>query len=173
MTDVPKIDSVPALLAHAQAMEQGAMERYRDLAGQMDVHNNADVAGLFRKMAHIESLHLRKVIERASATTLPDIAPWDYGWTEPEAPEAVDVTDVHYLMTPHHALSSALGAERRAFAFYSRLAEATDDEAIRALALELREEEREHVRLMEEWLARTPEPEEGWDDDPDPPTVQE
>jgi hypothetical protein len=33
------------------------------------------------------------------------------------------------------------------------------------------EDEREHVRLIGEWLARYPEPEPGWDEDPDPPAV--
>jgi hypothetical protein len=32
-------------------------------------------------------------------------------------------------------------------------------------------EEREHVRLIGEWLSRYPEPEPGWDHDPDPPAV--
>jgi rubrerythrin len=33
------------------------------------------------------------------------------------------------------------------------------------------EEEREHVELVEKWLAKYPEPEAGWDDDPDPPNA--
>jgi hypothetical protein len=32
-------------------------------------------------------------------------------------------------------------------------------------------EEREHVRLIEDWLARFPAPEAGWDEDPDPPSI--
>jgi hypothetical protein len=33
------------------------------------------------------------------------------------------------------------------------------------------EEEREHVRLIGEWLAKVPPPEPGWDEDLDPPAV--
>ena len=33
------------------------------------------------------------------------------------------------------------------------------------LAEEFAEEEREHVRLIEEWMAKYPAPEEGWDED--------
>jgi hypothetical protein len=32
-------------------------------------------------------------------------------------------------------------------------------------------EEREHVRLIEAWLARFPAPDAGWDEDWDPPNV--
>jgi hypothetical protein len=32
-------------------------------------------------------------------------------------------------------------------------------------------EEREHVRLIEEWLTRFPAPATGWDEDWDPPNV--
>jgi len=42
---------------------------------------------------------------------------------------------------------------------------------VRKAAAEMAEEEREHVRLIQEWLAKVPPPERGWDDDPDPPNV--
>jgi rubrerythrin len=42
---------------------------------------------------------------------------------------------------------------------------------VRAAALEMAEEEREHVRLIGEWLAKVSPPEPGWDEDPDPPNV--
>jgi len=42
---------------------------------------------------------------------------------------------------------------------------------VRAAALEMAADEREHVRLIEEWLSRVPPPEPGWDEDPDPPAV--
>jgi hypothetical protein len=32
-------------------------------------------------------------------------------------------------------------------------------------------EEREHVRLIREWLQRVPQPKAGWDEDPDPPST--
>jgi hypothetical protein len=35
------------------------------------------------------------------------------------------------------------------------------------------EEEREHVRLVKEWMARVPQPDPDWDHDPDPPRMSE
>jgi hypothetical protein len=42
---------------------------------------------------------------------------------------------------------------------------------IRSEAAEMAAEEREHVRLILEWLDRVPEPEVDWDHDFDPPTA--
>ena len=35
------------------------------------------------------------------------------------------------------------------------------------------EEEREHVRLIRDWMKRVPKPEPGWDRDPDPPVYSD
>ena len=44
---------------------------------------------------------------------------------------------------------------------------------MRAAAAEMAEEEREHVRLIKEWMARVPQPTADWDHDPDPPRMSE
>lgn len=173
MIQTISINSVADLLAHAKAIEEEAMDRYRELATQMEIHHNQDVADLFRKMADIESLHVQKIIDRAGATDLPQIAPWDYQWLDEEAPEAIAPTDVHYLMTPHHALKLALRAEKSSFDFFSRVVESTAPGAVQDLARELKEEEHEHIQLMEAWLAKVPEPHAEWDHDPDPPNIME
>jgi len=173
MSDQPGIAGVADLLAHAHAMEREAHERYLDLAEQLEVHNNQEVAALFRKMAAVEQLHVQKILERAGAIDLPQLSPWEYRWPDAEAPEAVGVGEAHYLMTPHHALSLALGAERRALAFYNDILEQGAASEVLTLARELAVEEREHVALMEAWLAKYPEPEPGWAEDPDPPVYQE
>ena len=66
-----------------------------------------------------------------------------------------------------------LAAEERALRFYQSVAEAAGEPDVAALVGELAEEEREHVRLMAEWLAKYPAPKDGWADDPDPPAMQE
>ena len=89
----------------------------------------------------------------------------------PEGPETTDYSDLHYLMQPYHALKLAEHNERRAAEFFEAFAAAKLPADVRAAAAEMAEEEREHVRLIKEWLARFPEPEAGWDEDPDPPAV--
>jgi rubrerythrin len=162
-------EKVRQLMIHAYAMEAEAAERYAEFADVMEVHNNAEVAELFHKMARIENLHAQQIRESMGWKTVPVAAEGVYRWEGLEAPETADHSDLHYLMTPHHALQIARLNEERAKRFYAKLAtEATDDEMRRA-ALEMAEEEADHVRLIDEWLARTPAPEAGWSTDLDPP----
>ena len=74
-------------------------------------------------------------------------------------------------MRPWHALKLAEFNERRAAGFFEHLAAARVPAEVREAALEMAAEEREHVRLIEDWLARVPAPEPGWDEDLDPPAV--
>ena len=54
MSKQPSMISVEELLAYSLAIEQEAAERYAELADQMEVHNNHEVAELFHKLAVIE-----------------------------------------------------------------------------------------------------------------------
>lgn len=165
-TDVPQ--TLEAFMAQALAMEFEAMQRYADLADAMEMHNNRDVAQLFRRMALIENKHAETIMA-------------EMGWREPpplppapacegfEAAETIALDDVHYLMRPWHALQLALRAEERAERFFARLAQAATVESVRKAALELQQEEREHVELVRAWLAKVPRPDPDWAHDPDPP----
>ena len=53
----PKLNSVGEFFAQALAIEVEATERYSLLADQMEVHNNKEIAAIFRKMALIEAEH--------------------------------------------------------------------------------------------------------------------
>lgn len=173
MSDQRTMVSADELLAWALAIEQEAAERYAELADQMAVHNNREVAELFRKLAAIEAKHVANVETMSGGRELPAISLWDSPWDDAEGPEALAHDEVHYLMTPHHALSLALEAERRAVAFFARMVETAEDADVRRMASRLRDEEQQHVALMEEWLGRYPAPSEGWDEDPDPPATHE
>ena len=163
------IASTEDLLAHALAMEIEAEDRYRELAGQMEVHNNPEVAALFQKLAEIEGRHAEQIRERTAEMNLPRISPWDFAWDTGPSPEAEAGGGAHYLMTPHHALQIALRNEEAARDFFRRLAEEARTEEVKRLAEEFAEDEAEHVDLVRQWLAKFPAPEEGWDEDPDPP----
>jgi rubrerythrin len=156
-------------MAYACAMEVEATERYAELAELMDTHHNREVAELFAKLARIEGKHRDQIMQQMGWTTTP--ATSSLRWETPEGPETTDYGDLHYLMTPYHALKLAQHNERRAAEFFEHFAVAKVPAAVQASAAEMAAEEREHVRLIEEWLARFPEPEPGWDEDPDPPAV--
>lgn len=169
MTDSTTITSVAELLAHARVMETEAYECYVDLAEQMEAHNNVEVAGLFKRLAKEEKKHIERVDGRTGDEDLPRMAPWDFKTFETESHGLTGAREVHYLMTPYHALKLAIRAEKRSLAFFGQVIDTTGDDEVRALASQLREEEQTHVTLLEEWLAREPKPEDGWDEDPDPP----
>jgi rubrerythrin len=166
-TKLPR--SVEDFMAYAYAMEVEASERYAELAEQMDTHHNREVSELFAKLARIEGKHRDQIAAQMGWTSPPDTS--SFRWETPEGPETTDYSDLHYLMQPYHALKLAEHNERRAAEFFERFAAAKLPADVRAAAAEMAEEEREHVRLIKEWLARFPEPEAGWDEDPDPPAV--
>jgi rubrerythrin len=81
--------------------------------------------------------------------------------------------DAHYLMQPWHAIELAMHGEKRALAFFRKVAETAKDEALRKMAQELSAEEEEHVALLQKWQERFPKPDKGWDVDLDPPAMPE
>jgi rubrerythrin len=161
--------TVQEFMAYAWAMEVEAADRYAELAEQMDTHHNAEVSELFAKLARIEGKHRDQIAAQMGWTRPPDTAA--FCWETPEGPETTDYGDLHYLMQPYHALKLALHNEERAAEFFERFAAAKVPADVRGAALEMAADEREHVRLIREWLAKFPEPEPGWDEDPDPPAV--
>jgi rubrerythrin len=165
-------DAYAEFMAQAYTMELEATERYTQFAEQLDVHNNRGVAELFRKLAAIEALHARRILEEMGWPSVPDL-PAPSAWPEGEGPEAAPLDAVHYLMQPFHALELALDCEQRAQKHFEAIAAGEVPDSVRAAAAEMAEEEREHVRLIREWMARVPRPPADWDHDPDPPRMNE
>ncbi len=176
MNDKPpggKIDirSSEELLAYALAMEIEAVDRFTDLADQMEIHNNQEVADLFRKLAEIEGKHVENVNQASQGKQLPTLLAWEFDWASGESPEGGSLEDAHYLMQPWHAIELAMQGERHAVAFFRHVADTSSDKPVVQMALELVAEEEEHVALLETWQQRFPRPDDGWDDDPDPPAI--
>jgi rubrerythrin len=161
--------SIPALLAWALRIELDAAERYTELADAMEMHNNREVCALFRKMAVIEGKHAEKVMLQMGWTVPPPLPSGPPPWPGFEAPESAPQDAVHYLMQPWHALELALACEERALRFFGTLAKAVQVPAVKRVALEMEEEEREHVALVKAWMAKVPRPDADWATDPDPP----
>jgi rubrerythrin len=159
-------------MAHAYAMEAEAAERYAEFADSMEVHNNLEVAELFRKLSRIEQRHADQILEQMGWKQSP-VSTADVRWQGAEGPETADPTELHYLMQPYHALQIALHNEKRARDFFANLAKVTKDAGVRKGAREMEEDEAEHVRLIEEWIKRTPVPDSNWEADPDPPVLSD
>ena len=156
-------------MAQALQMELDAQQRYSDFADMMEIHNNLEVARWFRKMAAIEGKHAQQIMAQMGWRQAPQPslgAPVFEGF---EAPETAAVEEVHYLMRPWHVLQMALANEQRAERFFAQLASLATVDAVRQAALELQQEEAEHVQLVKAWMLKVPQPQPDWDQDPDPP----
>jgi rubrerythrin len=166
------VASASEFMAHAYAMEAEAAERYAEFADSMEVHNNRDVAELFRKLSRIEQRHADQILEQMGWKQSP-VSSANFRWEGAEGPETADPTELHYLMQPYHALQIALHNEKRARDFFAHLAKVATNAGVRKGALEMEQDEAEHVRLIEEWLKRTPVPDSNWEADPDPPVLSD
>ena len=144
------------LLAYAQTMEEEAVERYQELTDLMEVHHQKEIAQLFRTMAQIESKHVDKVAGLAADRDLPHLAPWEHQWLDADSPESVPIGQERYQMSPQQALLLVLGCEERARDCYQSVVDSSPDPAIRQMAAEFAEEERQHAQLLRDWLARLP-----------------
>ena len=160
-------------MARAYTIELEATERYAQFADQLETHNNREVAQLFRKLAEIEGLHAKRILQEMQWPSMPAL-PAAYAWDGLEGPETAPFDSLHYLMQPWHALEIALRCEIEAQKYYEGIAaESRAPAQVREAAREMAEDEKEHVRLIREWMRKVPKPAEGWDDDPDPPRMNE
>lgn len=165
-----RVPTVEEFMSRAYAIELEAVERYTQFAEQMEAHNNREVASLFRRLAEIESLHAKKILEEMRWASLPAMPP-PYAADDEEGPETAPFEAVHYLMKPWHALEVALRCEEKAVEYFEGIATGDVPERVREAAAEMAGDEREHVRLIREWMKKVPQPRPGWDEDPDPPRI--
>jgi rubrerythrin len=143
-------------LAHSLELESEAEERYAELAGAMAAHNNREVAEFFQRMAREAGLHREEVAELARGEELPALAPWEFRWPEPEAPESASYEAVHYRMGLREAIALALANEREAHRYYQNVADTAADEETSAVASTFAAEELQHAAALERLLGETP-----------------
>ena len=166
------LNNITELLAHALALENEAAERYAELADLMESHNNSDVAALFRRMATIEAQHGDHILNLRREYQLTDLPSLRFQWVSPEGPETTDPLELHYLMTPEHALQLALHNEKRAYAYYRDIGDHASDQETRLLAQQLAQEELDHVGWVKQWLEQLQPTPADWAHDDDPPLLQ-
>ncbi len=172
-TGAPKVASVADLFAVAYQIEADAVERYELLADQMETHNNPELVTVFRDLSRAEAIHRDEIRRLAGDIDVVAQAQRMAKWKHGESPEAADLSEAHYLMTPWHALQLALAGEQRALAFFKSVVDSAKDPAIKKLADEFVEEEAEHVNLVHRLLRKYPRPPATWSSDLDSPVPQE
>lgn len=138
----------------AGLIEIEAFQRYEFFSEQLGHRNPGDAASMFRSMAVNERKHAEQLAERRLALfgdappkmTLDDI--FDV--------EAPDVGSPSWNMSPLKALEVALASEKKAFAFYDEALPSVKQQDVKSLFLELRNEESEHIKMVEETIAKLP-----------------
>lgn len=165
--------TVPEFLAHALELEMESAQRYGELADNMVVHNNPEIASLFGLLAKEGELHAAQVRQWGEEFELPQIAPWHFKWSSPEGPESAAVEDTHYLMDRRQALALALHNETRGRDFYSQVAQHSPDAEVQRLAAQMAAEEDSHVAMLKTWLSNESDGMEGQMEDLDPPNTPE
>jgi rubrerythrin len=157
-----RIETAPALYAHAIAIEREAVGRYSEFAERMADLGNEAAAEVFATLARLETEHLESLLERAAGMALPALDDSGYHWLERGAPETAARELVFRLMTPRHALEIALAGEKRAAAFFESVLMAAGDAGLSALAREMAADESDHIAMLEKLLERTPSPVVDW-----------
>ena len=137
----------------ATLIEVEAFKRYGLFVEQMG--SASDAGGFFQSMVGNEQKHADELAERRAR--LFGDTPSRVKRDDVFDVEAPDVGSVQWNMSQFKACQVALYSEKKAFEFYDRALRKVTDPAVKALFEELRDEEAEHVRMVEEIMAKLPE----------------
>lgn len=138
----------------AALIEVEAFERYNLFAEDLGRRLSSDAGAVFLSMAQNEKKHGDELAERRR--TLFGNAPARVKRDDIFDVEAPDVGSTRWNMSEFWAYQVALHSEKKAFEFYDRALLTVKQPEVRALFEELREEEAEHVRMIEEIMAKLP-----------------
>lgn len=151
--DLSKLTLMDALDL-AALIELEAHKRYTKFAEQFGTRASGDAGAVFQSMAVNESKHCEQLAERRMAL---------FGEKPPKVRlddifdvEAPDVGAPRWDMSPLRAYHLALSSEKKAFAFYDQALPHVSQPEVKALFEELRDEEAEHVAMLEAIIAKLP-----------------
>ena len=135
-------------------IEVEAYERYRLFAAQIGRRLSSDTGSVFESMAENEKKHRDQLVERRFAL---------FGDKPPKMKlddifdvEAPDVGAPRWNMSQLKACQLALSAEKKAYDFYDVALPGVKQPEVKALFEELRDEEVEHIRMIEAIIAKLP-----------------
>jgi rubrerythrin len=155
----------------AAVIELEAHKRYTQFAEQLGIGDSDGAGAVFQSMAVNENKHGEQLAERRLAL---------FGDKPPKV-KLDDIFDVEApefgapsrYMSPLKAYYVALSSEKKAFEFYDQALRYVNQPDVKALFEELREEEAEHVAMLEQIIAKLPPSAsvdlEDEDDDPNQP----
>jgi rubrerythrin len=139
--------NIEEIMAAAHALEDAAVQRYRNLAAAMRAVAHEEVAKVFDDLTAEEEQHVRSVEKMTRSLLRGTSAATAVRWVLPEtfgAEEAGPPT----LLTPYKALSIAVRTEERAFAFWSYVAASAAANDVRSLAETMARQELFHASKL-------------------------
>jgi len=136
----------------ATLIEVEAFKRYNLFVEQ--IGSSTDAGSFFQSMAENEKKHADELAQRR--VTLFGDTPATVKFDDIFDVEAPDVGSTRRNMSELKACQVALYSEKKAFEFYDRSLRRVTDPDVKALFEELRDEEAEHVRMVEEIIAKLP-----------------
>jgi rubrerythrin len=154
--------SLKDVLDLAILIEDEAEERYNEFFAQLTAHHTTESAAFFEFMAANEAKHGQKLRSRRKELFGDEPSVVDRSMLyDIEAPE---YNKARAFMSVQDALEVALEAEVNAYEFYDLALPETTDDGVKALFVELRQEEQKHQDLVKEQKKNYPP---GQDLDPD------
>ena len=151
--DLSKLSLMDALDL-AKLIEMEAHHRYRMFASQLGRSGGYDAGAFFAKMAESEAQHGRELEARRKA--LFGDAPARVTLDDLFDVEAPDMGSPRRGMSTVQAFEVALAAEKKAHDFFDMALRGITDPQVRALFTELRDEETEHVKKLQEEMDKLP-----------------
>lgn len=138
----------------ARLIEVEAFERYTLFAKQIGPGYSDNAGSFFGSMAVNEKRHGDQLAARRAAL---------FGNKAPKVKlddifdvEAPDVGAPRWNMSQLQACQVAMSSEKKAFAFYDMALPSVKNPDVKELFEELRDEEAEHIRMIEEVVAKLP-----------------
>ncbi len=152
--DLSKLSLMDALDL-AILIEEEARQRYEMFASQLRGASSGFGAGaFFASMAENEAKHGTELLEKRMA--LFGKAPMKLKLDDLYDVEAPDTGAPRRGMSTLQAFELGLSAEKKAYDFYDMALPGITDPEVRELFTELRDEETEHVEMLQEAMAKLP-----------------
>ena len=148
--DLSKLSLMDAL-DFAILIEEEARQRYEMFASQL---SGTDAGSFFAFMAENEAKHGTEILERRIA--LFGKAPMKLKLHDLYDVEAPDMGAPRRGMSTIQAFELGLAAEKKAYDFYDMALPGITDSEVVTLFTELRDEETEHVEMLQEAMAKLP-----------------
>ena len=152
--DLSKLSLMDALDL-AILIEEEAHQRYKQFASQVGgAGSGYDAGSFFASMADNEAKHGNELLARR--IDLFGKVPMKVKLTDLFDVEAPDVSAPRRGMSTLQAFELGLDAEQKAYDFYDQALPGISDPEVRELFTELRDEETEHVEMLQEAMAKLP-----------------